>query len=213
MYNNHKILEILLTSWQEIIQDFHVDMEKSNQIFFDIISSYSHPSRYYHNLIHIHSVLNKVEFLKTYIQDLPAVKFAAWFHDFIYDTHAQDNEEKSAEYASIFLENLGITQEIIFQVKNLILCTKNHQAYNIDSQVLLDADLSILSADPVEYQKYSQAIRQEYAWVSDTDYITGRRQVLEKFLQRPAIYSTPLMLESYEELARLNITEELKLLH
>ncbi|BAZ86821.1 hypothetical protein NIES806_30370 [Dolichospermum compactum NIES-806] len=46
----------------------------------------------------------------------------------------------------------------------------------------------------MEYQAYSQAIRQEYAWVSELEYIIGRKQVLERFWQREKIYFTPLRL-------------------
>jgi predicted metal-dependent HD superfamily phosphohydrolase len=35
------------------------------------------------------------------------------------------------------------------------MATKNHQAHDIDSQVLLDADLAILATGSVEYQKYA----------------------------------------------------------
>lgn len=103
--------------------------------------------------------------LQIYIQDLASVQLAAWFHDIVYDTHIRDNEEKSADYAVDMLNTLAIPANTFTKVKNLIMATKNHQAHDIDSQVLLDADLAILAAESVEYQKYAQAIRQEYAWV------------------------------------------------
>ncbi|MBD2293410.1 hypothetical protein H6G06_07890 [Anabaena sphaerica FACHB-251] len=202
--------EILFEHLQHTVQLFNVDPITSNKAFIYLVSVYSEPSRYYHTLQHIHSVLTTIDTLKTSVQDLPSVQLAAWFHDIVYDTHASDNEEKSAEYAAIFLKKLAIPNSTITKIQNLILCTKNHQADDIDSQVLLDADLAILAADTVQYQEYAKAIRQEYAWVPETEYITGRRQVLERFLQRKSIYFTPLMLESAEELARLNISTELK---
>lgn len=79
-----------------------------------------------------------------------------------------------------------------------------------DSQVLLDADLAILATNPVQYLEYAHAIRQEYSWVAEADYITGRQQVLEKFLQRSLIYFTPLMLEFAEPSARSNIQAEIQ---
>jgi predicted metal-dependent HD superfamily phosphohydrolase len=204
-----KLIEILWENWQQTLQPFNVDSEIANNIFFEIVSCYSHPSRYYHNLTHIHVVLNKIEFLQTYIQDLPSVKLAAWFHDIVYDTHAQNNEENSAEYAVATLKKLAIPNHTIHKIKNLILATKNHQSSNIESQVLLDADLAIFAADSIYYQEYAQGIRQEYSWVNEADYIRGRQQVLKSFLQRPYIYFTPLMLDSCEELARFNIITEL----
>ncbi|WP_413173762.1 hypothetical protein [Anabaena azotica] len=200
---------ILLAHWQHTLQPFGVDPIIANQLFPQLVAIYSSPSRHYHTLQHIHYVLSKIDVLQNYVQDLASVQLAAWFHDVIYDTHLQDNEERSADYAVEMLNTLAIPTSTTTKVKNLIMATKNHQAQDIDSQVLLDADLAILAAESVEYQKYAKAIRQEYAWVSDAEYITGRRQVLERFLQRQCIYFTPLMLESAEELARLNIKQEL----
>ncbi|MGM3307065.1 HD domain-containing protein [Anabaena sp. WFMT] len=206
------ITDCLFSHWQHTLQSFNVDQITANKAFFQLVSVYSSPSRHYHTLQHIYSVLNTIETFKTYVQDLPSVQLAAWFHDVVYDTHAQDNEEKSAVYAANMLKKLAIPDINIIQVKRLILCTKNHQADDLDSQILLDADLAILAATPIQYQEYAQAIRQEYAWVSEAEYITGRGKVLEHFLQRQSIYLTPLMLESSEELARFNIRTELKFL-
>ncbi|MEA5576745.1 hypothetical protein [Anabaena sp. UHCC 0451] len=204
--------DILLSDWLHTNQCFSVESITAHKAFCCLVTAYSSPKRYYHTLQHIHSILSTIDILKNYVEDLPSVQLAAWFHDVVYNTHAQDNEEKSAEFAADMLKDLAISSENITKIKNLILCTKTHQADNIDGQVLLDADLAILSADSVQYQEYTQAIRQEYAWVSETEYITGRGKVLERFLQRPSIYFTSLMLESSEKLARLNMMEELKFL-
>jgi predicted metal-dependent HD superfamily phosphohydrolase len=142
------------------------------------------------------------------------VKFAAWFHDIVYDSQAKDNEEKSAAYGAEVLKSLGIPLHDITEINRLILCTKNHQAgeNDLNSQVLLDADLAILAVNPVEYQAYTMAIRREYSWVSESDYIIGRRQVLEKFLQRQRLYFTPLLFEISEKAARENLKTEIKFL-
>ncbi|AFZ55846.1 hypothetical protein H6G54_27025 [Anabaena cylindrica FACHB-243] len=204
------ITDLLFSHWQQTLQSFNVDPTTANEAFFQLISVYSSPSRHYHTLQHIHYVLNTIETFTTCIQDLPSLQLAAWFHDVVYDTHALDNEEKSADYAANMLKTLAIPATNIIQIHRLILCTKNHQADDLDSQILLDADLAILAATPLQYQEYAQAIRQEYAWVSEAEYITGRGKVLENFLQRQSIYLTPLMLESSEELARFNIKTELQ---
>ncbi|MEJ1936450.1 hypothetical protein WDZ92_40175 [Nostoc sp. NIES-2111] len=154
-----------------------------------------------------------VRYLQAYTQDLSLVEIAAWFHDVIYDSQAQDNEEKSANYASDLLNNLDIPNSCITTVQRLILNTKHHQADDFDSQVLLDADLAILAAEAVDYQEYANAIRQEYAWVSDDEYIKGRTKVLEKFLQRQRIYFTPLMYDKSEQLARANLQMEINILN
>lgn len=206
--------DALLSRWQNTLQPFGIDQAAANKAFTRLVEAYSSCDRNYHTLKHIEQVLNTIDTLQVYAQNLPAVQLAAWLHDVVYDTQAQDNEERSADYAGELLRSLGIPSSNITIVTRLILHTK-HQAVtdDIDSQVLLDADLAILAANPVQYQEYANAIRQEYSWVSEADYITGRRQVLERFLQRQRIYFTPLMFEMSEKSARSNLQAEIKILY
>ncbi|MEA5600267.1 hypothetical protein [Nostoc sp. UHCC 0252] len=207
-------MDILFSNWQHTLQPFGVGQLAAEKAFNDLVAAYSSPSRYYHTLKHIHHLLSTIEILQGYANNLPAVQLAAWFHDVVYDTKAQDNEQRSADYAFELLSDLGIPESTITTVTRLILNTKDHQAAvnDYDSQVLLDADLAILAANSVHYLEYAHAIRQEYSWMSEGDYITGRQQVLERFLQRSRIYYTPLMLEFAEPSARGNIQAEIKFL-
>ncbi|MBS3029601.1 MAG: hypothetical protein HCA25_21750 [Dolichospermum sp. DET50] len=207
--NTKKLISALFLHWQSTFYLFNIDKVAANRAFTDLVAAYSSPNRYYHNLKHIYHVISTIDILQVYTQDLAAVKLAAWFHDVIYNTQSQDSEEKSADYAAKILENLAIPDNNINIVHQLILNTKYHQGNDLNSHVLLDADLAILAAKPIEYQEYSQAIRQEYAWVSELAYITGRRQVLERFLQRERIYFTPLMFDSAEQSARDNLEREI----
>ncbi|WP_414529600.1 hypothetical protein [Nodularia chucula] len=77
----------------------------------------------------------------------------------------------------------------------------------------IDADLAILAANPEQHQKYAHAIRQEYTWLSELEYITGRRKVLAHFLERQHIYHTPLMFEIAETSARSNLQAEIQTLN
>lgn len=202
----------LLCQWQNTLQTFDVDKSTAEKAFVKLVAAYSSPHRYYHTLQHINHILSTIDILQIYTQNLAVVQLAAWFHDVVYDTQAQDNEEKSADYARELLCNLSLPEKAIATVAHMILNTKHHQAAedDFDSQVLLDADLAILAANSVQYQEYADAIRQEYAWVSDADYIQGRNLVLNKFLQRQRIYFTPLMFEFAEPAARDNIKREIK---
>ncbi|MEH2244696.1 HD domain-containing protein [Nostoc sp.] len=205
-------MDILFSNWQHTLQPFGVDQIAAEKAFNRLVAAYSTPGRYYHTLKHIAHVLSTIQILQGYTNNLAAVQLAAWFHDVVYDTQAQDNEQRSADYAFELLSNLGIPKSTITIVIRLILNTKDHQAAvdDCDSQVLLDADLAILATNLVQYPEYAHAIRQEYAWVAEAEYITGRRQVLEQFLQRSHIYFTPLMSEFAERSARGNIQGEIQ---
>jgi predicted metal-dependent HD superfamily phosphohydrolase len=204
------LINILSYHWYNAIESFDYNKIIADNIFSEVIGAYSQPHRYYHTLQHLYFVLTKIADLQILVKNLSVVKMAAFFHDFVYDTHANNNEEKSVEYTEKILQNLSIPNSIINETKHLILSTKHHQANDIDAQVFLDADLAILATTPIEYQAYTQAIRQEYHWVNENEYIISRRQVLENFLQRQYIYFTPLMIESSEKLARWNINTELQ---
>lgn len=206
---------IALSQWQSLLLPFAVESTISNQNFFDLIFAYSSSNRYYHNLAHIQQVLEIIEKMRSHSQNFPALLFAAWFHDIIYDPKAKDNEEKSAAKADNVLTNLGIPSSTVATVCKLILSTKSHQISadgDIDSQIFLDADLSILGASQAEYQVYAKSIRKEYTWLSEPEYRTGRLQVLNKFCQRKRIYYTQQMFDALELQARQNIQEEIKFL-
>ncbi|MBD2529145.1 hypothetical protein H6G97_06000 [Nostoc flagelliforme FACHB-838] len=206
------LTHILFSDWQHTLQPFGVEQVVAEKAFNPLVAAYSTPGRYYHTLQHIDRVLSTIQILQGYTNNLAAVQLAAWFHDVVYDSQAQDNEERSADYAFEFLNNLGIPDSTITTVTRLILNTKNHQAAvdDYDSQVLLDADLAVLATNQVLYGEYTHAIRQEYSWMAEKDYITGRQQILERFLQRSRIYFTPLMSEFAEPSARGNIQGEIQ---
>lgn len=213
MFKNN-LTDILLYRWQQTLQPFGVDQVAMERAFAQLVAVYSASHRHYHNLNHVNHVLEIIQTLQTYAENVPAVELAAWFHDVVYEPQAKDNEEKSAEYADKLLSSLGIPSHYINNISRLILKTKDHQAddHDIDSQVLLDADLGILAAKPEQYQEYADAIRQEYSWLPTSEYMKARQQVLQKFLQRPQIYFTPLMLEFAELFARYNLKAEIHIL-
>ena len=200
--------------WYNLLDFLGIESDKIEKSFAQIVEAYSAKYRLYHTLEHIYNILVVVETLQHKTKMIATVELAAWFHDVIYETQAQDNEEKSGEYARELLQSWGISNNLIDTVSCLILDTKHHRSDfdNIESQILLDADLAILGANREEYQKYARLIRQEYIWVSDADYMTGRTKILENFLQRSRIYLTEEIFNSLELSARNNIKAEIEFL-
>jgi predicted metal-dependent HD superfamily phosphohydrolase len=208
-------IERLYQKWQEYYLLAHAPNTDrlSERVFTRLIHAYSLADRYYHNLTHIDCVLTTIDRFDD-LQDPRAVYLAAWFHDFVYDAQATDNEAESAIVARDLLTNLGESIATIDRVAQLILATHGHQIDSDDRDrcIFLDADLAILGADPLRYQAYQQAIRREYSWVSDIAYRAGRTQVLASFLQRDRLYYTELLFTELESIARLNIAQEITLL-
>ena len=192
-------------TWKNLLHGWGVAPIQADRTFEEIAQAYSGPGRFYHTLDHVLDVLATVDSLASYANNLNAVKLAGWLHDVIYDSKASDNEERSAAYAERLCQELAILEGD--SVASLIRKTKTHDAGDdVDTQVLIDADLAILGASEAAYRDYAGKIRQEYAWVPEADYRQGRRRVLERFLSRPRIFH---FLSQLEEPARRNLAAEI----
>jgi predicted metal-dependent HD superfamily phosphohydrolase len=176
-----------------------------------LVNAYTQPDRHYHNLTHIHQVLTTLDRFSATIDNPLAVYFAAWFHDFVYNSQASDNELQSTKAAKEVLISIGAEHKLIDRVQELIMATQGHQiaANDRDRCIFLDADLAILGADPARYQAYSRSIRREYSWVSDSAYQAGRIRVLESFLHRDRLYYTEILFGELESMARNNMSCEI----
>lgn len=203
-------LDRLNQKWQQCWVD-RSQQQEIDRIFQLLVDAYTKPDRHYHNLDHISQVLATIEKFADQVQCPIAVNLAVWFHDFVYDSQASDNELQSAKLAQELLIGVGIPLTTVDRVQQLILATQGHQIdpSDRDKCIFLDADLAILGADPVQYQAYQQSIRREYSWVSDAAYQVGRSQVLQKFLHRDRIYHTDLLFDRLESIARANIEKEI----
>jgi predicted metal-dependent HD superfamily phosphohydrolase len=204
----------LKAQWQILFDNSAGDRREERKVLRDLIDAYSEAHRFYHGLTHIKHILGVIATFQGQAKNYQAIQFAAWFHDVVYHPNAKDNEEKSAALAAKVLTKLNICSATIDAVTQMILNTKYHQAApeDIDSQILLDADLAILGADEASYQFYARGIRREYARLSSAEYRLGRIQVLQQFLQRSRIYYTQPMFAQYETKARHNILLEIEAL-
>ncbi len=203
-------LEILQIYWVRLLGQFGVEPVSAYPTLDRLLLAYQEPHRAYHNLEHINDVLRVIGKLASLAENPDLVFLAGWFHDVVYDPKANDNEESSAQWAIAELTPL-IGDAPAKVVADLVLATKHTNAtqMNADTAVLLDADLSILGAEPKRYEKYAKAIRQEYSFVSEADYRVGRTKVLQSFLARERLFQTDRMHAVGEELARQNILAEL----
>jgi predicted metal-dependent HD superfamily phosphohydrolase len=208
----HAALPGLRAAWRKLLPGVGADPVAGERVFTELAEAYGQPGRSYHNLDHVSSVLAEVEAQARRARDPAALRFAAWFHDAVYDPRAADNEERSATWAERVLGEMGVTRPTAEAVRRLILLTKSHRAGpdDADGHILLDADLAVLGAPVAEYRAYSRAIRQEYAWVPEDAYRAGRGRVLRSFLARERIYLTPAAMAALEGPARRNLEAELR---
>ena len=196
---------LLIAHWQSCFSALSLPQPADTQ-FTNLVQRYSEPHRAYHTTQHLEECFRAFESARSLAQSPGAVGIALFYHDAIYDTHARDNEEKSAELARQVLASVGAGEPIQSYVTDLILVTR-HAAMpeSEDQKLLVDIDLSILGAAQDRFDEYERQVRQEYAWVDDALFRSVRSKILQEFLARPAIYSTTTFRDRLEQPARENL--------
>ena len=207
-------LRFLNSGWRALAGRHGLGDEAADRWLNLLTLDYSGPGRHYHNLHHVAEMLRLLGHFESDAADYTAVRFAAWFHDAVYDTRSGTNEEESAALAVRALEELRVPSPSITLTRQFILATKRHGAEGgpPDLGLFLDADLSILGAPEETYLAYSEAIREEYAWVPEAAYREGRLKVLTNFLRRERLYYTEPLAERFEARARRNLSNEIRVL-
>jgi predicted metal-dependent HD superfamily phosphohydrolase len=174
-----------------------------------LVAIYS-AGRGYHDLRHLAEVLARIGELGE--GDDTELVLAAWFHDAVYDG-AADDEERSARLAATELAGTRDSDSgvDVAEVVRLVRLTAAHDPEPGDhrGEVLCDADLAILAADPARYADYAAGVRRDYASVPDADFRAGRRAVLEELLSRDALFRTSYAREHWEPRARENLAREI----
>ena len=200
----------LKTIWNELAFSYTNNHDLVNELWAEIEKEYSTPKRHYHNLTHLKYIIDRAEKYREKLTDPDTVLFSIFYHDIVYNTKRQDNEQKSADIARDRLTKLGIPPEKISKCQNQIIATKDHKSNgNTDTDYLLDFDLAILGDTPEKYETYSKNIRKEYSLYPEFLYKRGRKKVLEKLLKADRIFKTSDFHKSFEKQARENIKSEL----
>ena len=182
-------------------------------IYQELVSRYSEPQRHYHNLSHVADCIAEFDSARQLAQDPTAVEVAIWFHDAVYDTHAADNEERSAKLAKERIAQACGVVGLSESVAALVLATKTHDpALNPDAPLLVDVDLSILGKPKDRFREYEAQIRREYEWVPVETFRAKRAEILERFLARDRIYTTDHFFDKYEQPARTNLRNSIRIL-
>ena len=179
-----------------------------------LVRRWAEPQRTYHTLRHLDAVLRAVDALAGAADgtvDPDAVRLAAWFHDAVYAPDRSENEERSARLAERVLAELGLPPGPVAECARLVRLTAEHDplAGDGNGELLCDADLSVLGGPPRAYAAYAAAVREEYGFVPDPEFRTGRAAVLRQLLGLPRLFRTPGGIAAYQERARANLTAEL----
>lgn len=173
----------------------------------ELVDAWSSPERGYHDLEHLREVLGHLDLLTGRGEDVSTpLLLAAWFHDAVYDG-GPGAEERSARWAETAIDEPALAAE----VARLVRVTEHHRPPTGDraAELLCDADLAILAADPERHREYVDGVRREYAHVDDLTFARGRVAVLEGLLEVEHLFATSLGRGLWEARARANVEREL----
>ncbi|HNW33047.1 MAG TPA: hypothetical protein PKL44_02290 [Candidatus Dojkabacteria bacterium] len=206
-------IEKLRKSFSHLFVGMDLQKIEIEFLFSELIEMYEQEGRYYHNLKHIERMLSFLERRVDRIEDWVSIQLAVWFHDCIYDIHDSKNEERSADFARKRLSDLGISEDLVEKVADLILLTKKHEIttkyFNYDTKIFLDSDLISLGGSFEEYSKIFERIKKEYSEIPSEVFKNGRRIFLQSILSKPRIFYTDEMFVEFEQDARRNLEREL----
>lgn len=180
----------------------------------ELLEAYGESERRYHNVEHLVDCLRLLEATQELARDLGAVEMALWFHDAVYDVRGTDNEEESAVWAVEALGGAGVDKGRVEAVRAMILATVHGAApVDLDQQLLVDIDLSILGSSAERYERYEEQIREEYSWVPGPLFRAQRAMILGRFLEREWIYQREWFRERFEAAARVNLAQAIEALN
>lgn len=176
-----------------------------------IIAAYSEPHRHYHNINHIFELLKLCDRFNV---DSPNTYLAIFYHDVVYNTILPGNEDKSASFAETSLKKMGVSADRIDAIAGMILATKNHLQKTDDpeTQLFLDLDFCIVGYPVEQYERYVQAIRQEYSSVPEFLFLRGRKKFLEAAVRATQLFHTAVFENEFGKQAKVNVRHELELL-
>ena len=201
-------LDALQRGFARLLETYGVAAADAYPLFDRLVAAYGEPHRHYHTLEHVGEVLR----VAGRLAQSPAVALAVWFHDAVYDPTRNDNEDRSADLAGRELTALGLDPSTVTAVAALVRATAHLGAgeppADAETRALLDADLAILGAAPVRYDRYAADIRREYGHVPGVQYARGRVAVLDRFLARPRLYFDERMVAEGDGPARVNLAAE-----
>lgn len=178
-------------------------------VYQELETRYSEPHRYYHTTDHIRHCLREFDLAAELMDDADAVEMGLWFHDAIYDPRASDNELKSAELFTVRADG-HMDADFRRRVYDLILITIHpEQPRNLDQEFMVDIDLSSFGLPWPAFRRDSNAVRNEYAHMSDKQFYPAQIRFLGSLLARPSFFFTEFFRNRYEETAKGNITRHI----
>ena len=211
----------LLTSFVDAMQQIGAtatqsDLEKES---VDLAERWSAPERQMHNVRRLMNTLTHIDEISSSAHDPDILRVAAWYHGAFLNKaleiklggfQANFASTRCIDHAHNRLTNLGVPEEVVARIDELIAFLTRHRAprTDFDAQVLVDADLAGLACSPQDYKKLRTSLRAELSELDDLQFTKARMALVKKLLSYETIYQSPLG-SAWEGTARANLEVEL----
>jgi predicted metal-dependent HD superfamily phosphohydrolase len=194
---------------------FALGVKPSVDKFYEIVTAYTGPTRFYHGIGHITHGLGLISLFKDKVEfeEYGLLVIVFFFHDFIYEKHVAgqpNNERLSADAFRDYAKSIGVRIDLIIRGEALIMGTADHQGWETNDTlwpIINDADLAIFTADTNTYAFYTENIWKEYEYVGRPAFVKGRYEFMKNFMKRPIFLSENF--QSMNARAHNNINAEL----
>ena len=211
----------LLTSFVDAMQQIGAtvavtDLEHEGA---DLMQRWNAPNRQLHNVRRLMNTLTHIDEIASSAHDPDILRVAAWYYGAFLNKaleiklggfQANFAATRCIEHAHSRLTNLGVADEVVARIDELIAFVTRHRAprSDFDAQVLVDADLAGLACSPQDYKKIRTALRAELSELDDLQFVKARLALVKKLLSYETIYQSPLG-SAWENTARANLEVEL----
>jgi len=207
-------MKVLKSRWDHMLEGIVCD-DLREKWWSEIVTSYSAPHRYYHNLFHLAEMFHYFDNFQVQLEKPLIISLAIFFHDLVYDPKSSTNEEDSVQRFDAFAKEAELNKTARTLVASYIQATKSHSLENLEDSDLgffLDFDLAVLGRSPAGYLEYAKDIRREFTHVPPATYRSERSKILSTFLGCEHIFVTSCMRNDLEANARKNLSDEIELL-
>ena len=211
----------LLTSFVDAMQQIgatatETDLEHEGA---DLMQRWNAPNRQLHNLRRLMNTLTHIDEIASSAHDPDILRVAAWYYGAFLNKaleiklggfQANFAATRCIDHAHNRLTNLGVADEVVARIDELIAFLTRHRAprSDFDAQVLVDADLAGLACSPQDYKKLRTSLRAELSELDDLQFVKARLALVKKLLSYETIYQSPLG-SAWENTARANLEVEL----
>ena len=211
----------LLTSFVDAMQQIgatatETDLQHEGA---DLMQRWNAPNRQLHNVRRLMNTLTHIDEIASSAHDPDILRVAAWYYGAFLNKaleiklggfQANFAATRCIDHAHNRLTNLGVADEVVARIDELIAFVTRHRAprSDFDAQVLVDADLAGLACSPQDYKKIRTALRAELSELDDLQFVKARLALVKKLLSYETIYQSPLG-SAWENTARANLEVEL----